>query len=523
MRVLTATQMREADRRTIDELGIPARVLMERAGRHVAEAVERRFAPLEGKRIAVVCGRGNNGGDGFVAARVLVEHGRAAQVFVIGAISGVKGEAVEALERLQAAGVEPIALDDASAWPRHREGVTRADVVIDAITGTGFTPPLTGLAATIVSDLNAARRPVVAVDLPSGLSADTARVTGEAVEATVTVALAAPKVPHVLAPAETWAGEWHVADIGIPAAVIDEVEGPRLEVTTPDTLREIVKPRPRNSHKGHFGHVLVVAGSRGKTGAAYLTAIAALRSGAGLVTVATPASCVPAVASFAAELMTLPLPEDEQGRLTSAALDAILAFDADVIAAGPGLGRSAELDSLMAALVERSKAPLVIDADGLNAFTQQSDRLRARDDTAIVITPHPGEMATLTGQSIERVQADRLAAATAFAGARRLHVVLKGYRTLVTAPDGSVAINPTGNPGMATAGTGDVLTGIVAAWLAQLRQPWLACRLAAYLHGRAGDLAAAASSEIAMIAGDVVAHLGPAVLELTATPPAGGR
>ena len=507
MRVLNAGQMREADRRTIDEIGIPARTLMERAGQQVAAVVAREFGPVRGRRVVVICGRGNNGGDGFVAARALVEAGAEVQVLVLGALDGVKGDARDALAALRDVH-DVIEIADASAWPPWRPAVRSAAVIVDAITGTGFNPPLTGLASTVVDDVNAAGVPVVAVDLPSGLSADSASVTGEAIEAAVTVALAAPKIPHVLAPAEGWVGRWEVAEIGIPAGVIDKVAGPVLDLVTPARLRPLVPRRSPTSHKGHFGRVLIVAGSVGKTGAAYLSAMGALRSGAGLVTVATPKSCVPVVAALGAEYMTWPMPEDDAGRMTDGAIGELLAFDADVTAVGPGLGRSLALDKLVAALATRSTCPLVLDADALNALAGVSF------STPAVLTPHPGEMARLSGLSIEAVQSDRVGVSQRLAAGWNAYVVLKGHRTLVTSPDGRVSINDSGNPGMATAGTGDVLTGAIAAWLAQLRDPAAAAALAVYLHGRAGDLAAAMQGEVAMVAGDLLAQLGAATLEL---------
>ena len=522
MRVLNAGQMRDADRRTIEGLGIPARTLMERAGQQVAAVVVRDFGPMRGRRVVVICGRGNNGGDGFVTARALVEAGADVQVLVLGALDGVKGDARDALAALRDIH-DVVEVGDTAAWASWRPAVRSAAVIVDAITGTGFNPPLTGLAGTVVDDVNAAGVPVVAVDLPSGLSADSASVNGEAIEAAVTVALAAPKIPHVLAPAEGWVGRWEVADIGIPVDVIDAVTGPVLDLVTPARLRPLVPRRSPSSHKGQFGRVLIVAGSVGKTGAAYLSAMGALRSGAGLVTVATPKSCVPVVAALGAEYMTWPMPEDDAGRMTDGAVEDLLAFDADVTAVGPGLGRSPALDKLVAALAARSKSPLVLDADALNAlaekhvgyvFREAEKHTRHVFSTPAVLTPHPGEMARLSGLSIEAVQADRVGVSQRLAAGLNAHVVLKGHRTLVTSPDGRVSINDSGNPGMATAGTGDVLTGAITAWMAQLRDPAAAAALAVYLHGRAGDLAAAAQSEVAMVAGDLLAHLGAATLEL---------
>ena len=332
----------------------------------------------------------------------------------------------------------------------------------------------------------------------------------------MTVTLAAPKLSLVLPPAETRAGDIVIADIGIPGDVIASLDGPRVDLLTRGAMRELVGPRMPDSHKGDYGRVLIVAGSRGKTGAAHLAALGALRSGAGLVTIATPACCQPIVAAMAPEYMTEPIDERGDGS-TSAAVDRVLEIARDVIAIGPGLGQAAGTREFIRTLVDRATMPLVIDADGLNAFADDPDRLSGREGRDVIITPHPGEMARLVGMSTDEVQASRLEIARNFAVAHHVYVVLKGHRTLIATPDGKVFINPTGNAGMATGGTGDVLTGMIAAWLAQLLDAEAACKLAVYLHGMAGDLAEADEGEIAMTAGDRrPAHLGDAVMELTA-------
>jgi NAD(P)H-hydrate epimerase len=357
---------------------------------------------------------------------------------------------------------------------------------------------------------------VVAIDLPSGLSADGPEVQGPAIRASVTVTLGAPKLPLVLPPAEAYAGSLIIADIGIPQRVIEQVEGPWVEISTKESMRALLTPRAQDSHKGDYGRVLVVAGSLGRTGAAYLSGMAALRSGAGLVTIATPASCVPTVAALGAEFMTEPLEETAEGAVSFDALDRVLDFGADIIAVGPGLGRQPSTAAFVHALVERAGVPVVIDADGLNAFAGDADRLVGRDGADLIITPHPGEMARLTGLTIEEVQAHRLDLARDFASSHHLHVVLKGHRTIVASPSGKAFINLTGNAGMATGGSGDVLTGMIAAWCGQLLDTEAACRLAVYLHGLAGDLAEADEGEVALIAGDLIDRLGDAVLDLTA-------
>jgi ADP-dependent NAD(P)H-hydrate dehydratase / NAD(P)H-hydrate epimerase len=355
----------------------------------------------------------------------------------------------------------------------------------------------------------------VAMDLPTGLSADSHETDGGAIVASMTVTLAAPKIPLVLPPADRHAGDLVIADIGIPLPLLDEIEGPYVELLTRERMRELVAVRAPESHKGDFGRVLIVAGSMGKTGAAHLAAIGALRCGAGLVTVAAPKSCVPVIASMGAEYMTVALEETMEGAIDFGALDRVLDFKADVIAVGPGLGTAPSTAAFVQGLVERAGVPLVLDADALNAFSGDPERLIARDGVEMVITPHPGEMARLINRTIEEVQRDRLDAARDFASTHRLHVILKGHRTIIAGPDNRTFINLTGNAGMATGGTGDVLTGMVAAWFAQLLDPEAACKIAVYLHGSAGDLAEAEEGEVSLIANDLVSHIGEAILELT--------
>lgn len=516
MRVLNTVQMREADRRTIEDIGIPAIVLMENAGRQVVAAIEARFDGFESLRVSVLCGPGNNGGDGFVAARVLAERGLDVGVFLLGQTADVKGDARTMLSILRNLGQDVVEIRDASTWELHGSDVLGADLIIDALFGTGLRGPLSGLAETVVADVNAAPRPVVAVDLPSGISADGPDLPGPVIDAVMTVALAAPKLPLLLPPGERLAGTLVVADIGIPEPIIDAVEGARITVLTREAMRSLIQPRSQDSHKGDYGRILIVAGSRGKSGAAHLAAMGALRSGAGLVTVATPSSVASIVATLGAEYMTLPLPESPDGTVTTAGVDLILGAHADIIAIGPGLGQSAEVGEFVRTLVERTGVPLVLDADALNAYAGRATDLVARDGVDIVITPHPGEMGRLVGLGVEEVQAHRIDIAREFAQSHRLHVVLKGHRTIVASPDGSVAINLTGNPGMATGGTGDVLLGAVAGWFGQLLDAESAAHLAVYLHGLAGDLAEADEGEVALIAGDIVSRLGDALLELTA-------
>ncbi len=513
MRVLDAAQMREADRIAIEEIGIPSVVLMECAGRQVVSTIQRRFEDLALLRVAVLCGPGNNGGDGFVVARTLQQAGYEAAVFLIGRVSEVRGDARLNLEILGRLGQSVVEITNEQEWDLHFSDIATCGLVVDALFGTGLKRPLAGLFETIVKDLNGSDLRVVSVDLPSGLSGDSADLIGEAVEADITVTFAAPKIPHMLPPAEDRCGEVIVADIGIPRQVVEALDGPQLEVVTSAEIIGRVEPREPDSHKGDYGRVLIVAGSVGRTGAAHLTGMAALRSGAGLVTIATASGALPIVASMAAEYMTVALPERDGALDAERAVEYLLGLPADVIAVGPGLGTGTHQRELVFGLLARSGVPLVLDADALTVCAADPDRLRGRDGLELILTPHPGEMARLMGTSIEEVQRNRVETARAFATARGLYLVLKGHRTLVATPDGRVAINRTGNPGMATGGTGDVLTGVVAAWLAQLLDPEAAARVGVHLHGRAGDLAAARVGQPALTAGDVLLHLGAAWLD----------
>lgn len=516
MRILNSAQMREADRRTIDEIGIPAIVLMENAGRQVVAAMEATFEDLGEKSVAVLCGRGNNGGDGFVIARTLLQRGVDVSVFVVGALGDIRGDARTNLEILGRLGLTVVEIADGQAWELHFSEISTCDVIVDALFGTGLKTPLQGMLETVIADVNASGIPVMSVDLPSGMSADTPELIGDCIAASATVTFGAPKVPLVLPPAELQAGDIVIADIGIPADVIDAVDGPRIELLTRTLVRSLIQPRSADSHKGDYGHVLVIAGGRGHTGAAHLAGMGALKSGAGLVTIATPASCQPIVAAMAPEYMTSPLGEGPDGGLVLADLDGLLAGTFDVIAIGPGIGTAPGTVAFVHALLERAAVPLVVDADALNAFASAPERLTGGDGRDVVITPHPGEFARLLGVTASEVQANRIELARTFAATHHLYVILKGHRTVIATPDEQVFINPTGNPGMASGGMGDVLTGIVSGWIGQLLDAEAACKLGVYLHGAAGDLAEASEGEVALTAGDLVAHIGDALLELTA-------
>src|SRR6266705_3524555 len=373
MRVLNSAQMREADRRTIDEIGIPSLVLMENAGRQVVAAMESMYSDLLERRIAVLCGRGHNGGDGFVVARTLVQRGADVSVFLLGRVTDVRGDARTNLEILGRLGVTVVEVADSQAWELHFSEVSDCTLIVDAIFGTGLKGPVTGLIESVIADVNASDIPVVAIDLPSGLSADSPDPIGPSIDAALTITLAAPKIPLVLPPAEMRAGDIVIADIGIPDEVIEAVEGPRVELLTRPAMRELINPRSPDSHKGDFGRVLIVAGSPGKTGAAHLAATGCLRSGAGLVIVATAAPAQSIVAGLGPEYMTEAIQSGADG-LDPDEAERVLELARDVLAIGPGLGQGRGTREFVRQLVDRATMPLVIDADGLNAFTGAPDR-----------------------------------------------------------------------------------------------------------------------------------------------------
>jgi ADP-dependent NAD(P)H-hydrate dehydratase / NAD(P)H-hydrate epimerase len=520
--VLTAEEMRRADRRTIEDVGLPGPVLMENAGAAVARLVEERFP--DRRRIVVVCGRGNNGGDGFVVSRRLL--GRGAETLLLGASDGVKGDARIHLLAFERSGGRVLEVEDGEAWAAARTIVEGADLIVDAVLGTGLSSAPSGLAAEAIAAILARHEagvPVVAVDLPSGLPSDTGVVEWPCVRATVTVTFGAPKRGLVLPPACDRVGELVVADIGISAESLSHA-GPKLFLLEDRDVGGAFPLRRPEAHKGDFGHLLVVAGSIGKTGAAALAAGAALRSGAGLVTVATPEPCLAIVAAARAEIMTEPLPATKSGGLAEGGLSRLLELvkDRDAVVLGPGLGQDPQTRALVQAFVPACPVPLVLDADGLNALAagdaRTLDALTRRAPT--VVTPHPGEMGRLVRRSAADVQRERVETAVAFARATGAVVVLKGERTLVAEPEGRAAVTATGNPGMATGGTGDVLAGVIGALVAR-HGALLAATAGVMVHGRAGDLAARVRGEEGMTAGDVLEAL-PAAIEQVRRAAGGG-
>ena len=502
MKITTAAEMRAIDRSTTERFGVPSLTLMENAGGAIAQFILENFA--DASRVSVVCGKGNNGGDGFVVARKLHRAGRVVEVLLLASRTDLRGDAAVMFERLPLPPIEIATLQELDA--ESSRSIGNCDLIVDAILGTGFQPPVTGLYADAIRMMNRSGKPVVAVDIPSGAASDLMTPqSGESIaRADAIVTFTAPRLAHVFG--QLTRGPVVVAPIGSPREAI--VSSLNLEVTTPRDFASLLAPRPRDSNKGVYGHALIVGGSFGKSGAAAMAGMAALRAGAGLSTVATPARVLTSVASFAAELMTEPLPETSAGSIAVAAAESGRFFELTkpmtVVAIGPGIGRNPETVHFVHEAVHQTKVPLVLDADGLNAFEGRTQLLDGRR-RPLVLTPHPGEMSRLTGMPIKAIQADRLNVARNFARNHHLVLVLKGDRTIVALPDGSAWVNPTGNPGMATGGTGDILTGMTAGVLAQMPNDYARAAIAAvYLHGLAGDVAEERMGEHSLVATDLL-------------------
>lgn len=513
IKIITAAQMQELDRRTISEAHVPATTLMERAGTGIVSCLEQRWGPVRGKTVTVVCGKGNNGGDGFVVARLLRRRHANIRILAMASTSELSRDAATMYKQfVRSAGKSSVYLYTSKI---QAQALLRdSDILVDALLGTGLSDAVTGRYAEVIDSINDTGRPVVAVDLPSGLHADTGTILGRAIRASLTVTLGLPKLGLYQSHGIDMAGEVAIADIGIPPAYIEAVES-RTTLLTRQAVRTSLPRREPSSHKGTFGHAGIIAGSVGKTGAAAMAARAALRVGAGLVTVAIPASVNDVLEAKLLEAMTVPMPETKARTFARTALDRLVAFMAarTAIAIGPGLSTHPETVELVQALTKQLDRPTVLDADALNALTGRI-ALLASCKTPPIITPHPGEMARLEADATpQTVNSDRIGTASRFARERGLFVVLKGARTVIARPDGVVAVCPTGNPGMATGGTGDVLTGMTVGLLAQGMPSWEAACAATYLHGVAGDLAAVKKGQAGLIAGDMIEQI-PYALKL---------
>ena len=501
MRVLSSEQMAAVDRRAIEDLGIPGPVLMENAASGAVDVLGERFP--RASSIAIFCGPGNNGGDGYAMARLLDARGYTVDVFRAG--RRPQGDALLQLEILERAGREVTPLPDEAAIEDALQRSARADVLVDSLFGTGLSRPLTGLFAKLAEGLDGLGVPILAVDLPSGLSGSRPEIIGPHLRADVTVTFAAPKIAHVLAPTCDEVGELVVVEFGMPAELVDEAPGSWHLLRSEDMAAQLLPATP-GAHKGTFGHVLVIGGCRGTSGAVILATRAAVRAGAGLVTAAVPQALLDLVEMGSVESMTVALESSSVLSVSDVDTLAGLAAPKHAVVLGPGLGQHDSTASAVLNLLGRLDRPLVLDADGLNALRGDLAALAGRSP-ATVLTPHPGEMARLLGVEVADVEADRPAAALELARLSGAIAVLKGRRSLIASPGGELFINPTGNAGMATGGSGDVLAGIIAALLAQGYDGLVAACLGVYVHGLAGDLAAESSGRAGLAAGDLVSFL----------------
>jgi NAD(P)H-hydrate epimerase len=521
MKALTAAEMREVDRLTTERFGIPSLQLMEAAGRHVADAILREFSPGLPQRVTVLCGKGNNGGDGLVAARLLKEGGLDPRVCLFAKREDLHGDAAANLERWLKLTNEIVEITDASAWEHVWPEVAKSHVIVDALLGTGLRGAATGLVSRTIERLNQlsgnATRPcpalILAVDTPSGLPSDGQAADGPVLQAHLTITFTAPKMGQLVSRDAPCTGQIRVRPIGSPKTLVEEVGQGALRWSGSDEFQEMPLVRAADSHKGSFGHVLLLAGSLGKSGAAILAGQAALRVGAGLVTVATPDVAQTVVAAGQPEYMTEPLASTPAGTVALANLSADLFSKhmegKTVLALGPGLGTHPETQQFIRHLVQHSALPLLLDADGLNAFAACPDTLHRRKSQFLCVTPHPGEMARLLGTSSASVQQDRVKTAVDAARRWNAYVVLKGFHTVLASPTGKVLVNTTGNAGLAKGGSGDVLTGLLAAVTAQFgAEDWLrVLALGVYLHGSAADMLGRAADLSGVMAQEIAKAL----------------
>jgi len=531
MKALTAAEMREVDRLTTERFGISGTQLMENAGKSVAEfvlhEVSLRFqSPV--RSVVVLCGKGNNGGDGFVAARYLRQEIRHTSVLLFGPPAELKGDAALNFQRWRESGGETLVIENEAASQSAWQQIVAADVILDALLGTGLRGAATGLIAKAISGLNALSRNataatpalIVAVDIPSGMPSDGEAADGPIVWAHHTLTFTAPKTGQLVSKEASCCGNLQVRAIGSPLSLTEELGKGNLRYAGPDEFARLPLIRPVDSNKGLYGHILVIAGSTGKSGAAVLAGTGALKAGAGLVTIAAPDSVQDIVASNQSEYMTEPLPTHADGSIAIENLDdaafAKIVKGKTVLAIGPGLGQEPGTQKFIRALVRETALPTILDADGLNAFATNGDALRERKSQFLAITPHPGEMARLLGVTTKDVQKYRVRVAMDSAKRWNAHVLLKGFHTILASPDGKIFINTTGNPGLAKGGSGDVLTGILAALTGQFgTQDWLSVlALGAWLHGRAADTLIEDADPSGILAGDVVRALPYARFEL---------
>ncbi|MCX5882426.1 MAG: NAD(P)H-hydrate dehydratase [Deltaproteobacteria bacterium] len=512
--IVTASEMQQMDRETIESFGLPGRVLMENAGRGVIDVMVKTFPDICDQSIGIIAGRGNNGGDGFVIARYLSGMGASVSVYLFSERMAVKGDAAANLELMDALKVPVVEITDPASLSQHHTAMRHHQIWVDALLGTGLNAEVKGLFRAVIEFLNSLNRPIIAVDIPSGLNADTGMICGACIQAHTTVTFGFPKIGHVLFPGADVTGCLEIVDIGIPPHIVRGIR-PRHHILTPEAITCAFPQRAPTSHKGTAGHVLVVGGSTGKAGAAAMSGLGALRSGAGLVTLAIPKSLNVIIQSQIPEIMTAPMDGRKEGLWDDSLCDGIREqlHGKKCLAIGPGMGASIETQKLVLEILRGVSIPVVLDADGLNCVSGQLEVLKRLKAPAI-LTPHPGEMSRLTGESVSDIQADRIGTARRFSRTHHVHLVLKGARTIIAHPDGTVYINLTANPGMATGGMGDVLTGVIAGLLAQGLGPEDASRVGVYLHGKAADALCQLQGPFGFLASEVAGALPGVIREM---------
>ena len=512
MKIVTSQEIKEIDKKAIEEYGIPGLILMENAGLKIFQNIKNIYPDLKAKKIVIFAGSGNNGGDGLVVARHLYNYGVAIKVLIF-SLAQIKGEAKINWEIINKLGVDWKEIEAVEIEEIEKE-IRTADLIIDAILGTGLKGAVSGLRAKIIDLINSFNKEVIAVDVPSGLDSDTGRIAGPCIRATYTVTLGLPKIGLMFYPGASYAGKVIVEDIGFPKNLL-ESERLHLNLVDKETVKALLPERLIYGHKGSFGKVLLLAGSRGMTGAASLASQAALRSGAGLVFLGIPQSLNPIMEVKLTEVITLPLPETKAQTLSEEAEEEIFRSinNFSVVGIGPGISRQLETQKLVRKIIEKSPLPLVVDADALYAL-KEDPALFKKTNSPVVITPHPGELATLINQDIKYVLDNQLEISQEVASNLGLVVVLKGARTIIADNKGETYINIGDNSGMATGGSGDVLTGIICGLIAQGADVFSAAIIGAYVHSLAGNLAREIKGERGMIAGDILSQVPQAFLSL---------
>jgi NAD(P)H-hydrate epimerase len=505
MKVANAEEMQELDRKAIETYRIPGMILMENAGKGAAEVISNTFPDIHKKKIAIIAGKGNNGGDGLVIARYLLNQGVSVRVYLLTDPKGLRGDAETNFNIFQRMKGEVISVPSSKDYVKLKKDLERFDILVDGIFGTGLDAEVRGYYREVIDHLNTLQRPIVAIDIPSGLDADTGKPLGTAIRASLTITFGLPKVGHLIPPGIDYVGEVKVIDIGIPKRLVEEEKISTHLLEEKEIKKWLSIPRNPDTHKGDYGHLLVIAGSVGKTGAAAMACQAALRMGAGLVTLAIPKSLNGIMEMKLTEVMTEPLPETPKQTLSLRAFSAILRLceNKKAVIIGPGLGTFKETQSLVLKLIKALGLPIILDADGLTALATQPKTLPVTN-RSLILTPHPGEMARLMRSQVKEVLEDRIGVSRNFSQSHHVHLVLKGHPTLISTPKGEVFINPTGNPGMASGGTGDVLTGMIGGLVCQGFDILPSLQMAVYLHGMAGDEGAQEWGEKSLIATDII-------------------